>query len=474
MNVKCPSCSAVGKVPADKLPERGANIRCPACSYVFFVGGPDQANVVADDAPSVGVTSGVPAPALGAGGGAQVPTARFTGSRPAVPSGDHAAVDDDMPTSDYASAPAARAATPAPSVPSATPTPVTPSPSPTTDPGSARPTTDHGVHVRRSNTSQPSRSRASQVAGRLRKAWKVKNSMGIPLDFVDTGSVREWLGGQGSLDGITASDDGGKTWLPLTDFPELADIEATGLRSRPMSSTRPTARRSFTGLDATEALDAARTTNPDLQGPPGEPPSRVSDSHEATDATGSHQASDASGSRKATDAEPPRDRKKDKKDKKKNKGGKADAFQQEKDRERKRVRMLLGVLAAVAFAYVGYLNLPEVDTGPRIPNTPSGDAFRWVLEQMNGGTDDLDEAEIREKVASYIVDSVTPEGMIENLVYYDNWRPNYEIRQIVTDQPYRIQVEVTTETLDNGIVTVEVENTEPYLIMDIDIRGSHL
>ncbi len=464
MKVKCPSCTAVGKVPSDKLPQRGANIRCPACSYVFFVGGPDGANVVADDTPETATSaSGVPGPQLG--GGPAVPTARFTGSRPSVPSGDHAAIDDDMPTSDYVAAQSQPQ-------PSAAPSHATPVPPPASLPSAAAPsgdtpssTTDQGVHVRRGNASQPSRARATGVAGRLRKSWKVKNSMGIPLDFVDTGSLREWLSGQGTHDGITASDDGGTTWLPLSEYPELADIQARGLRSRPMGSTRPSGRVSFTGMDAGEALAAAReASHAELIGPP-ESTATASDSHAATDASQSQ-------SRAATDAEPPRGGKKDKKKKSK----RPDAFEKEKERERQRVKILLGVLAACAFAYVGYLNLPEAQsTGPSIPNTPAGEQFRWVFEQMNGGTDDLDEPEVREHVASYIIDAVTLDEMINQLRYHDNRRPEYAIVDIVNSQPYRIEVKIrATEALDEGLVTIEVENTEPYYITVIDVRGAHM
>lgn len=454
MKVKCPSCSAVGKVPSDKLPQRGANIRCPACSYVFFVGGPDGANVVSDDTPETATSSsGIAGPQLG--GGPSVPTARFTGSRPSVPSGDHAAIDDDMPTSDYVAAqPSAAPFRSTPTPPSAAPPAETPSP-----------TTDHGVHVSRRNASQPSRARATGVAGRLRKSWKVKNSMGIPLDFVDTGSLREWLSGQGTLDGITASDDSGTTWLPLTEHPELADIQAGGLRSRPMGSTRPSGRVSFTGMDAGEALAAAReASHSELTGPP-EGAATASDSHAATD---------ASQSRAATDAEPPSRGKKDKDKKKKSK--RPDAFEKEKERERQRVKILLGVLAACAFAYVGYLNLPTAQaTGPSIPDTPAGQQFGWVFEQMNGGTDDLDEPEVREHVASYIIDAITMDEMINQLRYHDNRRPQYDIVDIVNSQPYRIEVKIrATEALDEGLVTVEVENTEPYYITVIDVRGSHM
>jgi len=67
MKVKCPSCATVGKLPAGKIPASGANIRCPSCSFVFFVGGPDGANLVTTTENS-----------------ALIPNARETGSQVSV------------------------------------------------------------------------------------------------------------------------------------------------------------------------------------------------------------------------------------------------------------------------------------------------------------------------------------------------------------------------------------------------------
>jgi len=57
MKVKCPNCSSVGRVPAERIPASGANIRCPSCAFVFFVGGPDSVNVLDGSDPG---RSGIP------------------------------------------------------------------------------------------------------------------------------------------------------------------------------------------------------------------------------------------------------------------------------------------------------------------------------------------------------------------------------------------------------------------------------
>jgi predicted Zn finger-like uncharacterized protein len=61
--------------------------------------------------------------------------------------------------------------------------------------------------------------------------WKVKNDIGLIFDFTETDQLRRWLSSRESVAGLAASRDGGTTWLPLSEHPELSDVQAGGRRT---------------------------------------------------------------------------------------------------------------------------------------------------------------------------------------------------------------------------------------------------
>jgi predicted Zn finger-like uncharacterized protein len=61
--------------------------------------------------------------------------------------------------------------------------------------------------------------------------WKIKNSVGLVYDFSDTDSLRRWLQARDSLDGLTASSDGGANWGALDGFEGLRDVRAASRKT---------------------------------------------------------------------------------------------------------------------------------------------------------------------------------------------------------------------------------------------------
>lgn len=65
----------------------------------------------------------------------------------------------------------------------------------------------------------------------VQKKWKLRNEVGLVLEFQTTDQLKAWLTARETLEGLAASRDGGKTFSHVHDFDELADVEATGRKT---------------------------------------------------------------------------------------------------------------------------------------------------------------------------------------------------------------------------------------------------
>lgn len=61
--------------------------------------------------------------------------------------------------------------------------------------------------------------------------WKLRNEIGLVLEFQTTDQLRAWLTARETLEGLAASRDGGATFKDVGEFDELADVEATGRKT---------------------------------------------------------------------------------------------------------------------------------------------------------------------------------------------------------------------------------------------------
>lgn len=60
------------------------------------------------------------------------------------------------------------------------------------------------------------------------KRWKLRNAVGLIYDFQSTEQLRTWLGTRESHDGMQVSSNGGSSWTPLPEAPELSDVPVAG------------------------------------------------------------------------------------------------------------------------------------------------------------------------------------------------------------------------------------------------------
>jgi len=73
------------------------------------------------------------------------------------------------------------------------------------------------------------------------RGWKLRNPVGLIYDFTDTTQIRNWLGSRESFDGLSASSDGGTTWLPIREISALADVQPSGRKTvLGIAATAPT------------------------------------------------------------------------------------------------------------------------------------------------------------------------------------------------------------------------------------------
>jgi predicted Zn finger-like uncharacterized protein len=72
--------------------------------------------------------------------------------------------------------------------------------------------------------------------------WKLKTPVGLVYDFPHIEALRNWLATRESFDGMLASRDAGKSWNPISHWPELTEALPKG-RPAGMTAAAPPARR---------------------------------------------------------------------------------------------------------------------------------------------------------------------------------------------------------------------------------------
>lgn len=550
MKIKCPSCSTVGRVPDDRIPESGANIRCPACSFVFFVGGAERLNIVADSTPvsssggaartttsmpslgadaaraaaearapqpaqaappaatpvpagpessaevadaghavpttaaagakgplyGGGASSTLTAPAPLYGGGAPTPAAApgagvtgsfagYGGGASAGGSGFAGYGGGGGGFAGYGGATGSQAAVPSGSYASAPDSDERPTAAPS---GAATPAVASGPDPAAS--AGPSTAAVSGGAGpetgpvgraRVKPAWKVRNEIGVVYDFPDIAGVKRWVESRGTLDGIVASEDGGTTWKPFSDYPDLAVLKPSGLRSTTgaMRAVRP-----VTG----NTIPPGTQISPPSGGPTTGATPAVAPPSGSTLPPGTSIPSASEAAEHLTNATP------------RTSGRFAPASAKEKEeaekkkkRDRARLGMLLGAAALVAAGAFGlqFLN-SRSETGLEIPQTPVGQELRWVMTQIGGGAAAVTDATITEHFAASTLERVPAASIVEQLRYYDTWRQSYTlVRWERAPTETRIEVRMQTEGGDLGVLVVETEPNPPHRIVSLNFRG---
>lgn len=184
MIVRCPDCASRYRVREEKLPPGGGNIQCPSCGTIFPTMPPAQRGSAPATVQAVS------------------PPVAHSQSQPAV-----------------AMAPATQ-----PSAPSA-------APGGSTAPG--------GPGVGNAGGGGASGAGAGGQSG---GNWKLKTPVGLVYDFPHIEALRNWLATRESFDGMLASRDSGKSWNPVSHWPELTEALPKG-RPAGMTAAAPPARR---------------------------------------------------------------------------------------------------------------------------------------------------------------------------------------------------------------------------------------
>lgn len=492
IRIECPSCSTKGKLDAGALPEAGANIRCPACDNVFFVD-PKASAVHAPDATASPETAGADGPgrqhasadssASQSGLGTQPSTddtaadpaaARRRASVPRLSVDDIAGADTDPSAAPHASpTPAPEPAPPSPSTapghPAASTSPVSPAPQELDDPpevdvelvdgppsasgygstgGSRRVVLNAGT----ASISQPVPVADPLRPANHRGAWRVNAGSGMIYDFPDTDNLRAWLETRTSHTGITASTDNGATFRPLAEFPELAGVRARGFRT--------TTLRMPVQLDHRAQDSAGEYITPGSR-------------DYMSGVVGAVPEPSVSGSQVVAtpdEPEPAPTRKKRRAPKEKKRIG-ARLRPEIDDPQMPPMARALGLLLLLGFALFGAFRYFTYDTSPRIPDTPAGNQFLWVLSAMNGGAAGMNELEVQRHFAPEVLETLPANRLIAELRFWHERNPGYTFDGVTGNMTdYFLEARISTPLQDAGIVTVMVEPTPPHRLIEFRIR----
>ena len=499
MKVQCPSCSTVGKLPAGRIPDAGANIRCPSCSFVFFVGGPEGANLITTTADSALIPAAHPTGSQVAVDDDMLKAQRDELARKQAAAEASEASDDETESTDT-SASAPPSAEPEPSSaaePEAAAEPrAAPEPTPATPaPPVAEPEPGDSIET-------PS---GTFVVGPANRPWKAKSNVGLVYDFPDRSSVKAWLGRRDSHDGIEVSFDGGTKWyLP---------IEVAGLRhAKPGTSTGPSTGRIRRPVRVDKTVNQARSASTPSSGraasasstgpqkknktvPPAmtalsaipdakstQPPQRAQSSSPATAVaagsrtqppkkratnTGRNAAEEARAAVEAKRAAADRRRSEkaaQKRDRKNRRGG---------DDARTTRYALLAVLFIVGLGAGAYYLMMQ-NSGREFPDTPAGVQAAWALSMINGEVEEITEASVAPHFDPAIIEEFGADVFVEQLQYFATTRSSYELMDFL-DPPTRtrIDAEIRTNALERGVLTVVVADEEPHLIIGLQIQGDY-
>lgn len=292
------------------------------------------------------------------------------------------------------------------------------------------------------------------------RRWRLRMESGITFDFGDTESVRDWLSGQKSHDGITLQADGTGEFSPIASWPDLAEVRAAGYRTR---------------YTSTAAVNAVRTTGAgaSLAGasmPAGPPPGP---SHGTADAEASvpHSLPSATVVPAAAAALPPPRRSAAL-------GAirpgpatsTSKAIDPAKKARRQRLMVLVGSLAAtiaIAFGFWFAANREEV----RLPETPAGERMEWFIRQINGDASMLGNAEIERVFAPEFLREIPAERVIDQLQGLDEWQSEFRLIGVESSSGgWDLRARLITGGGHLGEVRLYVSDTEPHRVLGMWVR----
>jgi len=513
MKVKCPNCSSVGRVPADRISATGANIRCPSCAHVFFVGGPDHINVVSEADP----------------GRSTLPTMSQTQSLPlpdpsqfrrSVASAEHAAVE--QAPDDLASG------TPQEANSSALPLDsdsraewggqpanhtrqgVGGTEPQATDPASASSSfgeelnldellsdTERPAHSSEQAAAQPSAEPAPDRPSADNSATSAPAAADEGYDSAVRSALSSLIGPAAASPGAAPDTEAAETRSPsgavrtvtsfkiraqsgiiydFHDFPAVRkwlatrasfdDLEVstdagnsyTHVADHPeLQDVKPTALRARTG--SLPAISDVRPPQSVGAGPAARSTGSVAAVPSPRAVTGSVRA--------VPDDAPLAGR--NPRTSRTTSTGDKDKSPAKKDGTIPRARAIayMVLISAAILAAVVYF-MPEPDP---IPNTPAGQHLRWVMGVINNGSSRLTMDDVAGHMTSDAFQQAGP-AIRERLIAMDSWKDTFTILAIrePTPQTY-IVVELTTETGNLGYLAIGTEPSAPYKV-NLFLAGS--
>ena len=195
MIVQCPKCLTRYRIAGEKLPDDGGKIRCPGCRHAFFVRR-DSVKTKETKKPERRTRSSSSRSSRASKGSAPLSSDGWDfGSSGLGFAADAGTVDSGL----FNRSGFGNAAERKPSSRTTAPTPMVPP-----------------------EVSKPSNELQS---------WKLRNAIGLILDFSDTQSLKRWLQSRDSFDNITVSSDNGENWSSIVENPVFAGIKATGRKT---------------------------------------------------------------------------------------------------------------------------------------------------------------------------------------------------------------------------------------------------